>query len=271
MNSAGTEDQRTRQPLQRIRRERKSSTLLPTPSLRLERHLVPGFDQADRQTTYYTSSTNNFEINGRFSPRSREDRLVLHPNGKWRRECQPGMYMSYLYGLRFMQLNETFRFHSESRIDTFDPRPALLIDSQENTGDYDIVTHNNLLGLQVGADMTFRQCRWSWGIRSKIGPYVNFCRSGQRHRLGPGSAPDVCSPIVLEQARRCTDRAKLGFEATYKFRPNLVGRAVYDFIWVPGVALAPEQLQFDTQPANRINTNGLAFFHGITLGLEWLW
>ena len=64
---------------------------------------------------------------------------------------------------------------------------------------------------------------------------------------------------------------EVGFEATYKFRPNLVGRAAYDFTWVSGVALAPEQLQFDTQPANRINANGLALFNGLTLGLEWLW
>jgi hypothetical protein len=232
--------------------------------------IVPGFDQADRQTTYYTSSTNNFEINGRFGPRGRDDRLVLHPNGKWRRECQPGMYMSYLYGLRFFQLDETFRFHSEARIDTYDPVSGALIDSQENTGDYGIVTHNNLLGLQVGADMIFRQCRWSWGIRSKLGPYVNFCDQVSDISWGPALAPESVRRLAWSK-HVASVVGELSFEATYKFRPNLVGRASYDFMWVSGVALAPEQLQFDTNPVNRINTNGLAFFNGVKLGLEWLW
>jgi len=231
---------------------------------------MPGFDRADSQTTFYTSSTNNFEVNGRISPRSRADRLVLHPNGKWRRECQPGLYMSYLYGLRFMQINEAFRYHSEARIDTYDPETGVLIDSQENTGDYGIVTHNNLLGFQIGADMIFRQCRWTWGIRSKIGPYVNFCDQTSDIVSGPALAPDYVRRLSWSKHGAALI-GEVGFEATYKFRPNLVGRAAYDFTWVSGVALAPEQLQFDTQPANRINANGLALFNGLTLGLEWLW
>jgi hypothetical protein len=230
----------------------------------------PGFDRADRQTTSYVSSTNNFEINGRISPRGRQDRNILHPDGKWRRECQPGMYMSYLYGIRFMQINESFRFHSEGRIDTYSS--GVLVDSREDTGDYDIVAHNNLLGFQFGAEMTFRQCRWSWGVRTKVGPCVNFA----------DQVSDITSrssdPTIEPYARRLSWSkhgaaliAEVGFEATYKFRPNLVAHASYDLTWVPGVALAPEQLQFDTQPSNRINTNGLAFFNGITMGLEWLW
>ncbi|MFZ1932506.1 MAG: hypothetical protein WCB27_03950 [Thermoguttaceae bacterium] len=233
---------------------------------------VPGFDKADLQTTYYSSSTNNFEINGRISPRNGEDRLVLHPNGKWRRECQPGLYMSYLYGLRFMQINETFRFHSESRIDTYDPASGILIDSREDTGDYGIVTHNNLLGFQVGAEMTWRQCRWSWGLCSKIGPCVNF--ADQVSNISSLSSDPTIDPFMRRLSYSKHNGALIaeaGIQATYKFRPNLMGRAMYDITWVPGVALAPEQLQFNTEPINKINTNGLAYFQGVTLGLEWLW
>jgi hypothetical protein len=232
--------------------------------------LAPGFDLADRQATFYRSSTNNFELNGRISPRNHTDRVVFHPNGKWRRECQPGTYMSYLYGLRFLQINESFLFHSEGRVDTFDPASGALIDSVENTGDYGIVTHNNLLGLQVGVDMIFRQCRWSWGVRTKLGPYVNFCDQTSDIQSGPALAPDFVHRLAWSKHQAALV-GELGFEATYKFRPNLVGRASYDFTWVSGVALAPEQLQFDTKPVNRINANGLAFFNGATLGLEWLW
>ncbi len=233
---------------------------------------VPGFDKADQQTTCYISSTNNFELNGRICPRSRDDRLVLNPNGKWRRECQPGLYTSYLYGLRFMQINESFRFHSESRIDTYDPTTGVLIDTREDTGDYGIVTHNNLLGFQVGAEMTWRQCRWTWGLCSKIGPYINF--ADQVSNIASVSSDPTIEPFVRRLAASKHDAAligELGIQATYKFRPNLMGRAMYDITWVPGVALAPEQLQFNTEPINKLNANGLAYFHGVSLGLEWLW
>ena len=178
--------------------------------------------------------------------------------------------MSYLYGLRFLQLNETFRFHGEGRIDTYDPASGILIDSQENTGDYDIVTHNNLLGFQVGFDMMFRQCRWSWGVHTKIGPFVNFCDQTSDISSGEALAPDFIHQLAWSKHQAAL-LGELGFEATYKFRPNLVGHASYDFMWVSGVALAPEQLQFDTQPSNRINGNGLLFLNGVKLGLEWLW
>lgn len=232
--------------------------------------IMPGFDQADFQTTYYSSSTNNFEINGRISPRGREDPLVLHPNGKWRRECQQTTRMSYLYGLRFFQLNETFRLHSEARTDIYDPTTGALIDSQFNTGDYGIVTHNNLLGLQVGVDMIFQKCRWNWGVHSKIGPFVNFADQISNISSGPEGAPDYIRRMAWSKHGAAL-LAEMGFEASYRFRPNLVGRASYDFMWVSGVAIAPEQLQYEVQPIQRINTNGLAFFHGVTMGLEWLW
>jgi hypothetical protein len=231
--------------------------------------IVPGFDRADRQTTFYTSSTNNFEVNGRIVPRNHEDRLTMQPNGRWRRECQPGQYVSYLYGLRFLQLNETFRFHSEGTTQVFNPA-GVLVDTISNTGDYDVVAHNNLLGLQVGADLTFRQCRWDWGIRSKLGAFVNFSDQVSDIASGVAGSPDFVHRLAASK-HEASLIGEVGFHTSYKFRPNLVGHASYDFMWVSGVALAPEQLQFTQMPINRINTNGLAMFQGLTLGMEWLW
>lgn len=228
------------------------------------------FDRATEHATFYSSFTNNYELNGRITPRGRPDRLVLHPNGKWRRECTPGMQMSYLYGIRFMQINESFRLHSRSTVTTYDPDTLEPTDVSNYNGDYGIVTHNNLLGLQVGAEMMFQQCRWAWGIRSKIGPYVNFADQVSNISAGTPLAPEYVRRLAYSK-HEAAMIGEVGFTATYKFRPNLVGRAAYDFIWVPGVALAPEQLQFNTEPVNKLNTNGLAFFHGVSFGLEWLW
>jgi hypothetical protein len=240
---------------------------------RLTTYFVFGFDGADSYHSFFSSTNQNFEINGRISPRGQADRLVLDPNGRWRKECQPGMYMSYLYGIRFMQLNDTFRFHGQGNYD---------FAQGFYTGDYDAVAHNNLLGLQFGADMTFRQCRWDWGIKAKVGPYVNFADQTSTIITGPvfvtgavGTVGDLISNGLnwrLASSKHVASLiGELGFATSYKFRPNLVGHASYDFMWMTGLASAPEQLQFTIYPVNRVNTNGTIFYHGPSLGLEWLW
>ena len=227
------------------------------------------FNNGTSYAISYRSNINNFEINGRIVPRGEPDRLVLHPDGRWREECQPGTYMSYLYGLRYMQLDENFTFHSQTE-GFFTPSPNLV--RYTGTGDYDIVTHNDMLGLQIGADMTFRKCKWAWGVQAKAGPYINFSNedstiSGQV--VGP-SLPNVTQRLVGDRYTAAII-SEVGFQAIYKFRPNLMARAAWDFMWVSGVALAPEQLQFVANPTERINTNGTIFSQGVSLGLEWMW
>ena len=146
--------------------------------------------------------------------------------------------------------------------------------AQHAVGDYDIATHNSLVGLQIGADMTFRQCRWAWGIESKLGPYINFANQtsyiNAAHSGWHGPHPAYDQRLVANRYQAALI-GEVGFQATYKFRPNLMGRASYDFMWITGVALAPEQLQFAANPVNRINTNGTIFAQGVSLGLEWMW
>ena len=144
-------------------------------------HFLSGFDAADLQSIYYASYANNYELNGRFTPRAEPDRLVLQPNGKWRRECKPGTYMSYLYGIRFFQENETFHFHGQS-----------TTNGVTDTGDYNISSHNCLLGFQIGADLAFRKCRWEWGFREGRAIY-QFLRPSERDRLRRGAGANLHS------------------------------------------------------------------------------
>ena len=37
-------------------------------------------------------------------------------------------------------------------------------------------------GLQIGADMKFRKCRWAWGVEAKIGPLHQLRQPGQHDR-----------------------------------------------------------------------------------------
>ncbi len=68
------------------------------------------FNNALEHDFYYRSEIHNFEVNVSLHPRGRPDRLVLYPNGRWRRERQPGCYLSYLAGLRCMLIDEEFAF-----------------------------------------------------------------------------------------------------------------------------------------------------------------
>ncbi len=231
-----------------------------------QRTLSLAFNGGLQYDISYRSTMNNYELNGRFSPRSEPDRLVLHPDGKWRRECQPGTYMSYLYGLRFMQVDETFRFHSRSQ--SMDETLTVY----NATGDYDAVTHNNLLGLQIGADMAFRKCRWEWGVKSKLGPFVNFADQMTAIDGVIDNTPEsFVNQQVVAAKYQVSVIGEVGFHASYRFKPNMIGRVSYDFMWVTGLALAPEQVALAAQPESRINMNGSIFSQGLDLGMEWLW
>jgi len=259
------------------------------------------FNNVLQHTMAYTSTANDFELNARLRPRGRADRLVLDPNGKWRRECQPGNYMSYLFGLRVMSIDEAFHFGSNGTTTSFryaepeevqdpnnpqaDPITTYEVLEQFDNdvrGDYDVRTHNDLFGFQIGADLIYRKCRWRYGFKAKAGPYVNF--SDQYSRITtdevtlPGIFPDDADQTFAAQniPRRGRKNsiallAEVGFVGEYRIRPNMNLRAAYDFMWITGLALAPEQMQFRPDPTSAVNTNGHIFSHGITLTAEWMW
>jgi hypothetical protein len=120
--------------------------------------------------------------------------------------------------------------------------------------------------------MTFRKCRWAWGLQSKLGPYVNF--ANQISTINATMLDTVRDPYDQRMVKNRYAAAligEVGLQASYKFRPNLVGKASYDFMWITGLALAPEQLQLVAEPTDRINTAGMIFSQGVKLGLEWMW
>jgi len=228
---------------------------------------IGGFNRADLHEIHYDLEVHNWEVNARFVPRSRPDRLVLHPSGHWRRECTPGDYFSFLVGLRVMSLREGFHWSS---------RGSVAVNGVPNpiSGDYVMLTHNDMFGAQIGADYTARRCKWQYGVRVKAGPYINF--ADQRSRATTSSAGDPFATVDLDFARsKKRDDAgfvgEFGFFSSYKIKPNLSVNAAYDFMWVLGLARAPEQVLFQADPPVELNTNGHTYFHGLSLGLEWCW
>jgi hypothetical protein len=236
---------------------------------------VGGFDHVDTQTMRVDSEIHNFELNLRLRPRGRPDQLVMHPDGRWRRECRPGTFMSYLVGLRYMTVGDGFHLNSRGSVTVTDNDTGDT-DTRDVFGAYHILTENDLLGFQIGTDLMFRRCKWAWGVRSKVGPYVNFSRNIKEISNIPFGAPAeqiFFNDRYSQQRQKAALIGEVGFEATYRFKPNLIGRAAYDFSWITGLALAPEQLTWNLTPNGNdtINTNGTIYAHGISLGLEWCW
>lgn len=235
---------------------------------------VGGFDRARHQEIYYESRINNVEVNLRLVPRSRPDRIVLHPNGRWRRECQPGIYGSYLFGVRWYSLAEQFNFLSTGRTDIYDNNTGDITSTVNTTGTYDIETVNDLLGLQFGMDLMYRRCLWGWGAEAKVCPSVNFASQRSHVFSNAVAAGDPLGGTDLDEFRYGTsDQVALLGEVSvlgyYEVRPNVIIRASWDMRWAVGMALAAEQLQFQVDPAPRINTNGMIFYQGVSLALIW--
>ena len=275
-----------------------------TPTQQMGSTLDANFNQGLRHSMSYSSTMNNFEFSARLRPRGRADRLVLDPSGKWRRECQPGNYLSFLFGMRATSINEAFQFLStgpltivqyrypdNEYVDPNDPQADPVTEyvvigqeSVDTRGDYSVRTHNDLFGLQVGVDLIYRKCKWRYGFKAKAGPYVNFADQFS-HITAPGFTvpklypddPDEEDVVVQPVDERLRARknavsllAEVGFVGEYRIRPNMNVRAAYDFMWVTGLALAPEQLQFRGF-SDVVNTNGHIFSHGMTLTAEWMW
>jgi len=229
---------------------------------------IGGFNRVDEHFISYRSDIHNFELNARIRPRGRPDRLVLYSNGRWRRERQNGQFMSFLFGLRGASIDEKFGFFGRGTI----------IDgavSNNVSGDYVIRSHNDMFGVQVGADLMFQGRLGSWGCRAKAAPMINYC--DQSSRLVTNAAGgDPYAPVDLDERRIAKKHdiallGEVGIAGTYKIRPHMILHASYDFIWVTGVAMAPEQLDFGSTPTLRLNDNGHLFYHGLSVGLECTW
>lgn len=235
---------------------------------------VAGLNRADSHTMQYKSDIHNAEFNFRLVPRGRHDRLVLYPNGRWRRERAEACDLSFLFGLRVASIHEEFAFIGRSRINEFD-NTGEIINSTDVLGTYRIRTHNDMFGFQVGADLTFADKRWTWGVRSKAAPMVNFSDFNGRLVTGGGAAdPFVGEDIDRRRQNSNPEAALLGevsLFGTYEITPNFRLHASYDWMFAVALALAPEQLRFEENPDSRLNDNGKIYYNGLTLGVEWLW
>ena len=251
---------------------------------------LAGFNRIDDLTERYASRFDNFEVNMRIRPRKRHDRLVLYQSGRWQRESQDGIFRSYLIGIRGISLDESYSLIGSGQVVVDEYATDPITQTVTNTrGEYDIRTHNDMVGVQLGGDWVYRKGFAELGIRMKGGVFINFAdqystvlsTGGLGDPMGDVELYDVNGPYTdvnnqyseqrLARSRDVAGVAELGFTAGYQIRSNLVVRAAYDLMWISGVALAPEQINGRIGAPGRINRNGMMFMQSLSLGLELDW
>lgn len=228
---------------------------------------IAGFNRAQQHWISYESQWDNFEFNLRVKPRERaKDRLVLYPNGRWRRECQEGWRPEYLLGLRGFSFDEWFYFAGRNR-------------DYGTAGDYRIRTHNDSFGFQIGMDLKYRYRRLDWGFKTRVAPVLNFAEQISQLSANTSAAEQVDYPDAVGLPFRSWSATKdkaacvleLGVGADYHIYPNMKLYAGYDMMWVTGLALAPEQISWNPETAPWISAGGKAFFQSLNLGAELVW
>jgi hypothetical protein len=192
------------------------------------------FDNANSMTLTYNWRINNAEVN------------LFEDWG----------HFQVLGGFRYFNLDEQFNIRTQ--------------DADGDVSDYHINSRNNLYGGQMGARFFYEGCKWGIGGTGKAGVYGNSARQRQTVR-------DNDNTTLLRNARGdegvTSFIGDLDLYATYKINDHWRVRGGYYLLWISDLALAPDQLDFSFNSASGtgLNTDGHAFFHGATVGIEAGW
>ena len=210
-------------------------------------------DFSDFQQIQYTSEFDSFEINTRYR--------WMAPNCRYQG--------SWTLGVRHFILDEKFRYNTASSFNGFvTPDGPMAARAQ-----FDVDTTNNLTGIQIGTDLWI--CLLP-GLRAggeiQAGVYGNHINSNFTY----GSNVVASDYIERLNTNDVSFIGQANLLATYRINYQWTLRGGYQFLFVEGVALAPEN--FNTIPPllnpprpTFIDDDGNVFYHGWNVGLEFMW
>lgn len=229
-----------------------------------------GFSNADVHSyQMHSELRNNFELNWRVRRGERRDALVASPDGSWSEDYTPSLTPSLLFGLRFLSFDDELNWTSRGVITTDDVPEAF-------SGQYKVETTNNMLGFQTGAEIRHQWRRFSWSVQAKVGLYGTSVDQDSTILIDDNTAFHA-GVYPTENQRFGADTVSIGFIGElglllrYRLSPHCTLRGGYDFNWVVGLALAPEQMTFLNPHPVEVNDHGDLLFQGARLGLEYVW
>lgn len=215
-----------------------------------------GFSETSVQTLQYDTDFNSGEVNFRIASRPIRDRMLLQPNGNWVRHGSTSQLKSFLFGARYVGINDRMLYRAFEDLD----RETL-------SGELDVDTSNQMFGLQIGGEIMENYANWSWGVRFKAAGLYNFANRDSRLTR---TAEDLGTSTESLDRNNLAPLLDGGLVAVYQLRPNISLRTSYDLMYITGIANAMENARLgDTFP--KFEVTGDAFFHGLSVGIETMW
>lgn len=138
-------------------------------------------------------------------------------------------------------------------------------------GTYNIRTNNNLFGGQLGARLRRTQGRYGWDATGWAGIFGNDAQQTQTVTDFPAFP---LRPTVTTSQGGVAFAGGANLSGLYALTNVWNLRAGYSALWIQGLALAPDQLDFNFAGApsgNVLHNGGGMFLHGVNVGLEGRW
>ena len=134
---------------------------------------------------------------------------------------------------------------------------------------YNVAANNDLYGMQLGARWREHRNRLGLEAFGKAGLYYNVA---SEHHAAVEQIPSnpFPYPSSTNSVGDVAFLGELGLALLYEISPALTLRAGYSVLWLEGVALAPDQLDYGFPPeaGEQIDSAGGVFYHGASIGLE---
>ena len=144
--------------------------------------------------------------------------------------------------------------------------------SRVEEGAYNIRTANHLYGAQLGARLRRSRGLFGWEATGKAGIFGN---DAQAEAIGDRlSRLPVAGRTVSSREGGVAFVGEINLSALCRLTDVWNLRAGYSAIWIEGLALAPDQLDFNfaaSPSGNQLHNGGGMFLHGVNVGLEARW
>jgi hypothetical protein len=184
--------------------------------------------------------------------------------GECRDECGCGdvrcRSLEWFAGFRYLNVGEELNITAQR-----------TVSDRVEEGTYNIRTANQLYGAQLGARLRRWGCRFGWEATGKAGIFGYEAQETQSVTDFPNVA---LRPTVSGSGGGVAFVGEINLSALYRLTDVWNLRAGYNLMWIEGLALAPDQLDFNfgTSPSgNQLHNGGGMFLHGVNVGLEARW
>jgi hypothetical protein len=174
------------------------------------------------------------------------------------RACGSGITL--LAGLRYVHEDENLEIQT---LDVFGDSAALRTEAE-----------NHIFAFQVGAYGSYCVCdRLSIDGTVKVGAGLNVARMHNTVAFSSLEFGDGVFRDDQDTREKLAFIGEAGLFASYRVSDCLTVRAGYQVLYLSGVALAPEQIDFSADPTvpSDINVNGGILYHGGSLGVMFTW